>query len=149
MQIWTLSANLTCIYICMFGRNASNYFPIVFSKSPVYYSEKIWCICSVHDLAFWYADAQPCISSRISVATAFTNYVTMYNLLSEKQIRLKLGLGPKNKITAINLLTVSAFRFVSVMYTAGKGSGKYALASRNGFPSHGGWLRWAFLIGVA
>lgn len=149
MQIWTCSADLTCISICLVGRSPSNYFHIVFSKSPVYYSEKIWCICCAHDLAFWYADAQPCLSCQISVATASTNYVTMYNLLSENQIRQKIGPRSKKQKTAINLLTVSALRFVSVTYTAGKGSGKHARASRNGSLSHGRWLRWALFIGAA
>lgn len=83
MQIWALPANLTCIYISVFGRSPSNDFHAVFSVSPLYYSEKIRCICSVHDLVLWYADAQPRLSHGISVATALTNTVTMYSLLSE------------------------------------------------------------------
>lgn len=128
--------NLTCIYTSMFGRSPSTDFHPGFSVSPLYYSEKIRCICSVHDLVFWYADAQPRLSPGISVATALTNAVTMYSLLSENQIRLKLGLGPKSKILqSIYLLCQHSAPFVC---TAGRGSGKCTLASRDGFLSHGG-----------
>lgn len=61
----------------------------------------------------------------------------------------QIGTRSKKQNTAINLLAVSAFRFVSVIYTAGKGCGKYTLASRNVFLSHGGWQRWVLLIGSA
>lgn len=113
MQIWALPANFTCVYTSVFGRSPSNDFHAVFSVSPLYYSEKIRCICSMHDLVFWYADAQPRLSGGISVATALTNAVTMYSLLSENQIRLKLGLGPKGKILqSIYLLCQHSAPFV-------------------------------------
>lgn len=143
LQIWPV-----CVSACL--EEARKIISIFFSVSlQFYYSEKIWCICSVHDLAFWYADAQPCISSQISVATAFTNYVTMYNLLSENQIRLKLGLSPKNKILqSICLLCQHSNSFL--LHTLqGKEVENNTLASRNRFLSHGGWLRWVSLIGVA
>lgn len=116
MQIWALPANLTCIYTTpVFGRSPSNDFHALFSVSPFHYSEKIRCICSAHDLVFWYADAQPRLSRGISVATALTNAVTMYSLLSENHIRLKIGTRSKKQNTAINLLTVSALSSVFLL----------------------------------